>query len=115
MGVLSASPTNMDYCIEACLKCARACEECTTACLLEPDVQARIRCIQTLNDCAEICFQSAAYMSRNSTFANQHCQICATICDACAVECEKFKDNHCQECAKICRECAEACRNMVSS
>lgn len=66
MGVLSTSPTNMDACIEACMKCLSACEECLTACLEEPDVQARINCIQTLNDCAEICAQSVKYMSRNS-------------------------------------------------
>ncbi|MFT9596214.1 four-helix bundle copper-binding protein [Mesobacillus sp.] len=114
MGILSASPTQMDNCIDECVKCARACEECLTACLQEPDVQARIMCIQTLNDCAEICLQAVAYMARNSQFAKQHCQLCADICDACAMHCEKFQDAHCQECAKICRECAEACRNMAS-
>ncbi|MCM3669818.1 four-helix bundle copper-binding protein [Mesobacillus maritimus] len=53
-------------------------------------------------------------MSRNSAFANQHCKLCADICEACAAECEMFKDAHCQECAKICRECADACRKMAS-
>ncbi|WP_255349952.1 MULTISPECIES: four-helix bundle copper-binding protein [Halolactibacillus] len=53
-------------------------------------------------------------MSRQSKFYKQHCQLCADMCEACAVECEKFKDSHCQECAQICRECAEACKNMAS-
>jgi len=114
MGVLSTSPTTMDNCIELCVKCARACEECATACLQEQDLQARVKCLQILNDCAQICLQSTAYMARNSTFSKQRCQLCADIREACAVECEKFKDTHCQECAKICRECAEACRNMAS-
>ncbi|MFC7064143.1 four-helix bundle copper-binding protein [Halobacillus seohaensis] len=114
MGILSMSPTNMDRCIEECLKCARACEECHTACLQEPDVQARIACIQHLNDCAEICFQAAAFMSRNSQNSQAFCALCAASCEACATECEKFKDEHCQECAKICRQCAEECRKMAS-
>ena len=114
MGVLSASPSNMDHCIEECLKCARACEECVTACLQEPDVQSRIRCIQHLNDCAEICFLSASYMARNSANVQALCALCASICEACATECEQFKDDHCQECARICRSCAEACRQMAS-
>lgn len=114
MGVLSTSPTTMDQCINLCVKCARACEECSTACLKESDVQARIHCLAILHDCAEICLQSIAFMSRQSKFSKQHCQMCANICEACAVECEQFKDSHCQECARICRECAEACMNMAS-
>ncbi|TRM11502.1 four-helix bundle copper-binding protein [Lentibacillus cibarius] len=114
MGVLSTSPTAMDNCIEACLKCMRACEECTMACLFqEPDVQARATCIQTLNDCAEICALAGQYMSRSSTFSAQFCGVCANVCEQCATECEKFKDTHCQECAAICRQCAEACRKMA--
>ena len=90
MGVLSASPTNMDHCIESCIKCARACEECTTACLQEPDVQARIHCIQMLNDCAEICLQAVALMSRNSAMAKQFCKLCAEICESCAIPLRKI-------------------------
>src|SRR5690625_3520904 len=66
MGVLSSSPSDMDQCIEECLRCARACEECHTACLQEPDVEARVTCMQHLNDCAEICFQAVALMARDS-------------------------------------------------
>ncbi|QBP41255.1 four-helix bundle copper-binding protein [Paenisporosarcina antarctica] len=114
MGILSTTPTTMDQCIEECLRCARACEECNTACLQEPDVQARIACLQHLHDCADICFEAAGYMARNSANSKALCALCASICEACAVECEKFKDDHCQECAKICRSCAEICRKMAS-
>ena len=115
MGVLSSSPSHMDQCIDECLKCARACEECITACLQEPDVQARIMCIQHLNDCSDMCFQAAAYMARNSLSAEEFCKLCATHCEACATECEKFKDPHCQECAAICRACANACRQILKT
>lgn len=114
---IANSPTPAEYttCIDACTKCAQACEECLAACLQEPDVQARTSMVKMLNDCAKICFLSVSYMSSNSQFAKQLCQLCATICDACAVDCEKFKDAHCQDCARICRECAQACRQMAGA
>ncbi|MBP1931117.1 four-helix bundle copper-binding protein [Ammoniphilus resinae] len=107
------TPTEFANCIEACIRCAQACEECFNACLNETDVQARTSMLKMLNDCADICFQAVSMMARNSTFAKQHCELCAAICEACAVDCEKFKDAHCQECARFCRECAEACRKMA--
>ncbi|WP_084134883.1 four-helix bundle copper-binding protein [Paenibacillus harenae] len=111
----SPTPAAYAHCIEICTKCAQACEECFAACLQEPDVQARTSMIKMLNDCAEICFQAVQLMSRNSQFAKPFCELCAQICDACAVDCEKFKDAHCQDCAKICRECANACRQMAGA
>ncbi|WP_240375652.1 four-helix bundle copper-binding protein [Bacillus piscicola] len=51
------------------------------------------------------------WISRGSTYAKQFCQLCATICDDYATECEKFQDAHCQECAKFCRQCAEECQD----
>lgn len=91
----------------------QACEGCLKDCLNEADVSARIRCIELLSDCAEICFVAARFMSRNSGFSKQICDLCAQICDACASECEKFQDQHCKSCAKICRQCAQECRNML--
>lgn len=112
MGVLSSSPSNMDACIEECLRCMRACEECLAACLQEPDVQARVKCIQTLHDCVEICLTAAHFMAGNSPHSSAICNVCATICEECATHCEMFKDPHCQECANICHSCAEMCRKM---
>lgn len=99
-------------CIDACSKCAAECEHCATACLKEPDVQARTHCIQLLRDCADICVQSVQWMARGSTFAKAMCELCAQVCDACGAECAKFKDEHCQRCATACRQCAEECRKM---
>lgn len=100
-------------CIAACNACAAECEHCATACLQEPDVQARIRCIQILRDCADICFFASAYMARGSNYAKMICGLCAQICEACATECAAFKDEHCQKCAAACRSCAEECRKMA--
>lgn len=68
-------PTTMNptiqACIDACNACLQACEECYSSCLNEPDVQARIHCIQVLRDCADICSMASQYMSRNSEFSQQ--------------------------------------------
>jgi hypothetical protein len=79
----------------------------------ESDVQARTRCIQSLRDCTDICFQSVAYMGRGRDYARQLCELCAQICDACATECDRFRDDHCQRCANECRRCAEESRKMA--
>lgn len=102
-------------CIDACTRCAQACEQCLSSCLREPDVQARTHCIGLLRDCADVCWMAARWMARPSAYAKALCQLCAEICEACAGECERFKDDHCQECARACRECATECRKMQAA
>ena len=100
-------------CIDACFNCAESCEYCTTCCLREQNVKMLTRCIQLNRDCATICLAAAAFMSRDSDYAKQVCNICADICEACVQECEKHTDmDHCQKCAQACRKCADECRKM---
>lgn len=101
-------------CIDACMKCAQICEECFDMCLKEEDVKARINCIKSLQDCAQICSLTAWAMSRGSENINVLCNACATICDMCANECSMFKDQHCESCTDICRQCASECKKMAS-
>jgi hypothetical protein len=110
--VVDSTVQQWQSCIDACMKCMQACEQCLTSCLKEPDVETRIKCINMLRDCADICAQSSQWMSRGSMYAKQMCQLCATICDACAVECARFQDQHCQDCADFCRKCAQECWTM---
>lgn len=100
-------------CIEACIRCAEACETCHAACLREKDVKMMVGCIRLDNDCAELCWQAAAFMSRGSEFAAALCAVCADACEACAAECRKHKADHCQQCADACEACAEECRQMA--
>lgn len=114
MGLVgNVSNKNMQTCIDACMKCLQACEECLTLCLNEQDVNNRVNCIKMLHDCIDICVLSIQFMSRGSQHAEHICKECAEICDACAKECEMFKDNHCVKCAEICRACAQECRKMA--
>lgn len=110
--VVGSSVQQWQSCIDACMKCMQACEQCLTSCLKEPDVQARINCINMLRDCVDICALSSQWMSRGSMQAKQMCQLCATICDACATECAGYQDQHCKACADFCRKCADECRKM---
>ncbi|TCO74358.1 uncharacterized protein DUF326 [Marinisporobacter balticus] len=103
---------NMQSCIDACKECLQACEECFTLCLREADVKSRVNCIEMLRDCVDICELAIGYMSRGSKYAQDICNTCATICDACAKDCEMFQDAHCKKCAEICRRCADECRKM---
>ncbi len=73
------------------------------------------RCIALDLDCADLCRTAASLMARGSAFAGEFCQLCATVCDACAAECGKHDMDHCQQCAAACRRCAEACRSMMSA
>ncbi|EPY2276410.1 four-helix bundle copper-binding protein [Clostridium sporogenes] len=114
MGIVTNSTDKFQKCIDECNRCAQACYECFKACLDEPDVGARKNCIKILVECAQMCEMSSGIMSMNGQFAKEHCQLCATICDKCAQECEMFKDDHCQKCAQECHTCANECRNMAN-
>jgi Domain of Unknown Function (DUF326) len=102
-------------CIEACVRCAEECEHCGAACLDEQDVAKMAQCIRLDRDCAEICWTSAAFMSRGSRFAEEICRVCAELCEACGAECRKHKAEHCQRCAEACEACAEECRQMAGA
>lgn len=113
MGVVTTVTNKYQACIDACAKCAQACYECFKACLNEPDVAPRKNCVSMLIECAKMCEMSVGMMAMDAKYAKDHCNLCATICDDCAKECEMFKDDHCQECADVCRMCANECRMMA--
>lgn len=115
MGVLSVSMNVNQKCIDACTMCAQSCYECFRACLNEPDIQARKDCMALLVECAGMCQMSAAHMAMDGKFAKQHCEVCAAVCDSCAIECSVFNDEHCTQCAEICRDCANECKAMANS
>ena len=109
-------PTSIDQaCLDACIRCAAACENCHNACLQEKDVAKMAACIRLDKDCSEICWTTAAFMSRGSSFMQELCRVCAEICEACGAECRKHKMDHCQTCADACDRCAQECRRMAGA
>jgi len=95
--------------IKKLLNCALACESCASACLNEEDVKMMASCIRTDYDCADLCFQAARLLQRNSDIALQYLLLCEEICRKCAAECGKHQHDHCQICAEACITCADAC------
>ena len=97
--------------------CARMCVSCADACGAEQEDMRQ--CIRSCVDCADVC-EAAGKLSVRRTASNEAVlkemlELCARVCDSCAVECEKHDHEHCKLCAQMCRECAEDCRNAAAS
>lgn len=96
--------------IQELINCALSCENCMTACLEESDGSSMMaHCIELDRDCAEICFQAARLLQRDSEVAHKYLLVCEEICRICAEECGKHEHGHCKACAEACKKCAEAC------
>lgn len=100
-------------CIDACIRCAQECEYCAIACVSEEGTHSLAQCIKLDMECAKICWLAASFLASDSNFAVEICEVCATICNSCAMECEKHKDmEHCRRCAEYCFTCAGECIEM---
>ena len=102
-------------CVDACCNCMEASEACCTACMNDmQNVGKMTRCMMMMRDCSAMCIMCAQCMCRGSEYVKQMCNMCAEICDACAMECEKHSGmEECKMCAEACRMCATECRNMT--
>lgn len=103
-------------CIEECKSCEQACLEGIKLCLneSEPNVQARIECIDTLNKCASISNLASRFISMDAKEAKNICMVCAAICEKAASECHIFEDNICAACEAECKKCANECKKIAS-
>jgi Domain of Unknown Function (DUF326) len=78
-----------------------------------PDIIKLHLIIKINRDCANICWTASQFMSRDSEYVKQICDVCADICEASVRKCERNTDmNHCQKCTQACRRCAEECRKV---
>lgn len=93
--------------------CEAMCEHMTTFLKGKPNVHTRIRQLNLLRDCADICGLTAKYIARNSIFAKHIAHLCAGICEVCGNECLRFPDPESQQCGHICLNCAMACRTFA--
>jgi hypothetical protein len=100
--------------LHECHECSDACRHCIQHCLRLSGLHADARRIRTLTDCAEACEFAASFLARESDHAVRACAICAEVCDACALSCERVPDDEeMRSCAQCCRRCAQACRDMA--
>ena len=97
--------------------CARMCVSCADACVAE--AMEMTQCIRACLDCADVCEATGKLAVRragsNEAVLKEILEVCARVCDSCAVECEKHDQEHCKLCAQMCRECAEDCRKAAAS
>ena len=107
------SDRQQQSCIDACICAARTCEHCEEVCLSMPNVGEMVACIRKTKDCAAICWLTAAFMSRRSSFDTEVCQLCAAICADCAAECAKHEEDHCRRCAEACLRCQTECQQLT--
>lgn len=107
--------------VQATAECAAACTACADACLEEREPVPLRACIRLNLDCADICLVMGRLIARPGAQDPEalRAQIgaCATICRACAAECDQHADEHehCRICAESCRTCADACERMAGA
>ena len=97
--------------------CAKMCLSCADASGAEPmDMKQSIR---VCSDCADVCEATARLGVRrtgsNDEVLKEMLELCARVCDWCAIECDKYDHEHHRLCAQMCRECAEDCRKAALS
>ncbi|WP_343994899.1 four-helix bundle copper-binding protein, partial [Terrabacter terrae] len=98
-------------CLQACFECAQTCTACADACLSEDMVAELTKCIRTDLDCADVCLATGNVLSRHTGYdanvTRAVLEACATVCKACADECEQHAEmhGHCRICAEACRRC----------
>ncbi|KIY23688.1 ferredoxin [Mesobacillus subterraneus] len=94
--------------------CEATCEDMVTHLIgLQNDDRRDVQ-ILLLRDCADMCTLMAKYLARNSFFSKTLANICAYICEQCAMECSKYPDQMSQNCAQVCQHCAQACRAFAA-
>ncbi|WP_218059069.1 four-helix bundle copper-binding protein [Orenia metallireducens] len=93
--------------------CEMICEDMTSYVMRRPNFQTRIRQLELLRDCADICALTAKYIARDSYFARDIAELCADICMACSRECAKFPDQPSQHCSRVCYNCAQECERFA--
>ncbi|MFT0604282.1 four-helix bundle copper-binding protein [Bacillus cereus] len=94
--------------------CEATCEQMITH-LLSMQDSNRLKQIELLRDCTDICGLTAKYVSRKSPVAKHCAKMCAMICQTCGNECSKFSDQESQMCAQHCLNCAKECQMFAMS
>ncbi len=118
MNTATQHTTNSDYnqCIQDCIDCSRTSLETIAYCLQQGGKHSEHSHIKLLHDCVEICQTTADFMIRKSAYNPQICDICKTICNACADACEQVEpgDQMMLACVQMCRTAANTCNKMSS-
>lgn len=106
-------PSDMQACVEACLRCHSTCLGMSSHhCLEAGGKHVEAQHFRLMLACAEMCRASAAMMLIGTEHHRASCRACAEVCDACAKSCEEV--GAMEECVQACRACAEHCHKMAA-
>ncbi len=96
-------------CINACWAARNMCQKTLFGhCIVEGGLHHDKEHIRTMMDCIQMCQTLADALVRSSTLYAPMASACASICDACAENCEETDI----PAAAACRACATACREL---
>lgn len=105
--------TEMQACIDDCLRCHGTClGMAMTHCLETGGRHVEPGHFRLMMACAEICRAAANLMLIGTAHHRRSCALCAEICEDCARSCAELDDM--QDCVEACRRCAESCRRMAA-
>jgi len=110
--LLKSNVVNLQPCINACITCAQSCNKCFKACLEKDNLNDLKGALSILVECAEICYVTAVYMSKDHIFSKELSKSCAELCERCASICEPYGNLPCQESVEACRQCATLCKEL---
>lgn len=97
-------------CLELCRRAVAVCEWCADECA---DHDGMTGCVRQCRDVADVASLHCKLLARGSDHREALAGLCATVCRACARECEQHDHDHCQTCATVLTDCAAACDAMV--
>lgn len=101
---------NFKSCIDACLSCAVQCEYTASEFQRISEIRHLAEFIFTSQDCADLCFITAASLIYKSDQLKELIEECIETCQECIHQCEKHNEQeHCLCCAKACSKCIEEC------
>ena len=105
--------SEMQSCIEECLRCHSVCIGMASHhCLEAGGKHVEPMHFRLMLACAEACQSAANLMLIGIDHHKAMCRVCADVCEACAQSCEQLGDM--QMCVDVCRRCADSCRHMTS-
>lgn len=105
--------SDMQACIDECLRCHSVCLGMAMHhCLEAGGKHVEPMHFRLMLTCAEACQAAANFMLIGTVHHKHMCAECADVCEDCAKSCEQVGDM--QECVDACRACAESCRRMAA-
>lgn len=101
------------------LECVGHGEACVAHCIkvLSTGDASLTDCLISVNAMLPMCAALARYAATDAKRLKDLAAVCITVCDDCAMECEKHAAEHeaCKVCGDVCNACIKACKDLVAA